>query len=53
MKVYIGYSCYYDYCNVWEKVEKVFDEETKAFVWVEEFPKTETDWRTYEEYELE
>lgn len=53
MKVYLGKECYYDYCNVWETVEKVFDDEVKALVWKEEFKSTETEWRSYEEMEVE
>ena len=30
MKVYLGYQCYYDYCDIWESVAKVFDDELKA-----------------------
>ena len=53
MKVYLGCECYYDYCNTWETVVKVFDDETKALVWKEEFKSTDTEWRTYNEMEVE
>ena len=53
MKVYIGYECYYNYCDVFNTVVKVFDDEVKALVWKEEVEATETDWREYEEMELE
>ena len=53
MKVYIGYQCYYDYCDVWRHAEKVFDDEVKAFLWEEEFEPTEHEWRSYEEMEVE
>ena len=53
MKVYIGYECDYDYCNVWRNAVKVFDDETKALIWAEEFKATETEWRSYEEMEVE
>jgi hypothetical protein len=53
MKVYIGYECYYDYCNVWENVVKVFDDEVKALVWKEELKPTEQEWREYREIEVE
>jgi hypothetical protein len=53
MKVYLGYECYYNYCDVFESVVKVFDDEVKALVWKEEFTATETDWRIYREIEVE
>jgi hypothetical protein len=53
MKVYLGYECYYNYCDVFESVVKVFDDEVKALIWKEEFTSTETEWRTYREIEVE
>jgi hypothetical protein len=53
MKVYYGYECYYDYCDVWETVNKVFDDEAKALIWKEEFQSTETEWRYYRGVEVE
>ena len=53
MKVWIGYECYYDYCNEWKYVAKVFDDEVNALVWKDEFKPTETEWRTYEAVEVE
>lgn len=53
MKVYLGYECYYDYCEIWKSVTKVFDDETKALVWKEEVESTETDWREYQEMSVE
>lgn len=53
MKVYVGYECYYDYCNVWKEVAKIFDDEVKALVWQEEFLATETQWREYREVTVE
>lgn len=52
-KVYIGYECYYDYCNVMRYVVKVFDDEVKALVWKEDFKATETQWRYFDEVEVE
>ncbi len=52
-KVYVGYECYYDYCNVWRKVTKVFDDEVKALVWKEEREPAELEWREYDEWEVE
>lgn len=52
-KVWLGYECYYDYCEVWKHVVKVFDDEVKALVWKDEFKSTEQEWRDYEEYEVE
>jgi hypothetical protein len=63
MKVYIGYYVSYDFCDTFKTVEKVFDDEVKALLWVEDndFVKnvhkwtdgTELEWRAYEEMELE
>lgn len=53
MKVYIGYECYYDLCNEWKSVYKVFDDEVKALIWKEEGKVTEFEYRTYEEMEVE
>lgn len=53
MKVYIGYECYYNYCDEFRTVVKVFDCEVKALLWKEEADPTETDYRTYEEMEVE
>ena len=53
MKVYIGYECYYNYCDEFRSVVKVFDCEVKALLWKEESETTETDYRTYEEFEVE
>lgn len=53
MKVWIGYECYYNFCDEWKSVAKVFDNEVKALVWKDEFKPTETEWRTYEEVEVE
>jgi hypothetical protein len=53
MKVYIGYQCNYNYCDVFKDVAKVFDDEVKALVWRDEFKETDTDFREYTEMELE
>lgn len=53
MKVYLGYQCYYNFCDVFETVEKVFSDEVEALVWKEDFVATETDWRTYVEWDVE
>lgn len=54
MKVYLGFECYYDYCNEWRHVVKVFDDEVKALVWKEEEREhAEREWRDYEEFEVE
>ena len=51
--VFICYNCWYDYCDVFKDVEKVFDDEVKALVWKEEVKPTEMHWRDYESKELE
>lgn len=56
MKVWIGYHCHFDGgANQWETVEKVFDDEVKALLWVEDpaFTSDDYDWRKYEEREVE
>jgi hypothetical protein len=56
MKVWIGYHCQYDGgANTWETVEKIFDDEVKALLWVEDpsFVHDEYEWRKYEEKEVE
>jgi hypothetical protein len=53
MKVYIGYDVYYDYCEIWRVVTKIFDDEVKALIWKEDFKATELEWREYEEHEVE
>lgn len=53
MKVWIGYKCYYDYCDVHRSVVKVFGDELKAMEWEAEVESTETDWREYEEMGVE
>lgn len=63
MKVWIGYYCEYNLCDMWRTVEKVFDDEVKALLWAEDpdFEKnkekwsdgTELEWREYEEMIVE
>ena len=56
MKVWIGYHCHYDGgANQWETVEKIFDDEVKALLWVEDpsFVHDDYDLRKYEEKEVE
>lgn len=54
MKVYIGYDVSYDGgMGIYRQAEKVFDCEVKAFLWVEEGPKTEYGWREFIEMEVE
>lgn len=50
--VYIGYMCYYDYCEIWKSVECVFEKEVDAMKWVENLQPSETDWREYSKIEL-
>jgi hypothetical protein len=53
MKVYLGYECYDDCCNIWRRVVKVFDDEVLALCWKEDFQPTETEWRDYGEFTVE
>ena len=52
MKVYLGYECYYNYCDVFETVVIAFNDEVKALLWKEEQVPTETEWRNYREMEI-
>lgn len=52
-KVYIGYECYYNGCDEFKTVAKVFDCEVKALLWKEEVEDTETEYRTIDDMELE
>lgn len=58
MKVYIGYYCTFDGVNDRQYIEKVFDDEVKALIWVDLYNKQEGvnldhAWREYEEMEVE
>lgn len=63
MKIWVGYYCEYNLCDMWKTVEKVFDDEVKALLWSEdkEFEAnaqkwsdgTVMEWREYEEFEVE
>ncbi len=53
MKVWLGFEHYYNYCDEFKSVVKVFDDEVKAFLWKEEFEPTEQEWRSTQEYEVE
>lgn len=62
MKVYLGYYCHNDLCDVFRKVEKVFDDEVKALLWkddvefnenVDTFNDEPMEWREYVEIEVE
>ena len=53
MKVYFWIYHYYNGCDSWDTVERVFDDEVKAVVWVDDFQDTESEGRTYREVEVE
>jgi hypothetical protein len=55
MKVYIGYDCYDNGCDIWKTVVKVFDDEVKALIWKETQPDNynPSEWREYSEVEVE
>jgi hypothetical protein len=53
MKVWIGYQCYYNFCDEFCTAVKVFDDEVKALIWKEEVADTETDYRNYVEFDVE
>jgi hypothetical protein len=45
--VYVCYQSHYNYCDVFDVVVKIVDDEVKALVWKEEVDDTNTDWRSY------
>lgn len=58
IKVWLGYRCHYDFCDVYRVVEKVFDDEVKALLWAEDKEFTDHhnpdyDWRDYVCHEVE
>jgi len=53
MKVWIGYQCYFNYCDEFKSAMKVFDNEVKALIWKEEFEDTESEYRNYQEMDVE
>lgn len=53
MQVWIGYECYYNYCDEFRTAVKVFDDEVKALVWKDEVEATETEYRNYTEFTVE
>lgn len=53
MKVYIGYECNYDWCDVWKVVVKVFADEVEALIWKDDFKSTDREWREYQEWDVE
>lgn len=53
MKVWIGFEVYYNYCDEFKSVAKVFDDEIKALIWKEEMKPTETEWRNIAEMDVE
>ena len=53
MKVWIGYQCYFNYCDEFKSAVKVFDDEVKALIWKEEFEDTEFEYRNYQEMDVE
>lgn len=53
MTVFLGYVCYFDGCNEYDTVEKVFDCEVKALSWKEEVEATDREWREYRSITVE
>lgn len=55
MKVWLGYECYDNGCDIWKTVVKVFDDEVKALGWKEELVLGDayTEWREYSEMGVE
>ena len=53
MIVYLGIYHSYNGCDSWETVQRVFDDEVKALVWVDEFQETEWESRKYQKVEVE
>ena len=54
MKVYVGYNCYNNHCDIFKDPVRVFDDEAKALVWRDDFKSDNPDeYREYEEFDLE
>ena len=53
MKVYIGYECHNNGCDIFHHVAKVFDDEIKAFLWREDMIGDDQEWREIQEWETE
>ena len=53
MKVWVGYDCYYNGCDEFRHVVKIFNDEFNALTWKEEFTETEWRWRDYVEFKVE
>ena len=53
MKVYLGIEVFYNGCDQFETVAKVFGDEVKAMVWKDEFKNTVQEWREYKEVNVE
>lgn len=53
MKVYIGFECHYNLCDVFTTAVKVFDDEVKALIWKDEGPNNDREWREYIEFDVE
>jgi hypothetical protein len=54
MKVWIGYKASFDGgMGTYRHLEKIFDCEVKAFLWVQEIQADEYEWREFEEKEVE
>jgi len=52
MKVYCCYEHYYDNCEVWDNLVRIFDSESKALDWKNEIIPTDKEWREYLEWEV-
>jgi len=53
MKVYLGIEVFYNGCDQFETVTKVFDNEAKALLWRDEFKSNVQEWREYKEVNVE
>ena len=47
VKVFICYQCYYNFCDCFKTITKVFLNEIDAMNWVTELDPNETEWREY------
>ena len=53
MPIFICYECTYNGADSWRNVVKVVSDEMKAIEWETAVAATESDWREYEQWEVE
>ena len=52
MIVYACFEVYFDYCNQYDSLHKIVASEQDPKDWVAEFVPTQTEWRTYHQFQV-